>query len=139
MFEMLLKSMGGLEGVAAMMARSAGLTPETAQAHIDQIKNMLQTLVHRAAEIERKIDLISVSLETPLQGIENGQCTTDRSPGPDDRDPDRSPGPDDRDPDPGCPCCNGHVDCGGCPCCATCAGRCAFAGCRSDVAISTIA
>ena len=119
MFELLLKSAGGIEGLVKMLAGAAGLTPQAAQMHIDEIRNSLQNGLQRIGKIENDISNIAAALKPPTQGNDdNGE-----------RAPDRPDQPDRSDREPGyCPCCHGPGAGSDGACCARCFAACTHCG-----------
>ena len=117
MFEMLLKSLGGAEGALRMFAGVAGLTPEKAQAHIDEFKNKITDIAARVKAVELNIAALAAQIQPLQRNDDNGEFAPDRS----DFGPDRNPGCD--GPNPGhtfCDDCAYPVACTGAGCCKPC-------------------
>ena len=59
MFEMLLKSIGGIEGLLKLI----GITPEQMKSHIDKIVNLSETADTRLTALEGKLDRVLNHIE----------------------------------------------------------------------------
>ena len=75
MFDILVKSAGGIDGIVKMLAGAAGLTPDQAKAYLDEYKEMLHNLVARQKAMELNISLIAASISPKHEGNCNGQCS----------------------------------------------------------------